>query len=135
MNKLTKKVSNKNTELNALSFREILAIIFISLLIISLVVSIFYEFKNNSSDSQKELTNTQNQETTPSTTSPTTTNPPENQEVEYDCNYVWYQQIVDKTTREILWICTLDRPYCKAGTTQCCKWTQTTRHYDCQEMK
>jgi len=51
---------------------------------------------------------------------------------EYGCEYIWYQRITDKATGEILWVCNKLHPYCKSGTTECCKYNEETKeHFDC----
>jgi len=110
-------ILNKGLDFKKLNFSKILAMSIIGILIISLGIGIFYEFKdkNASEDgsvSQDKITSA----------------------IEYDCNYVWFQQIVNKATREIIWTCNSARPYCKAGTTQCCQWTEATGHYNCYDM-
>jgi len=126
MDKVKKKVSkkekksnilNENINFKNLNFSKLLAISIIGILVISLGVSIFYEFKDKKGG---KLTDSESQITSA---------------IEYDCNYVWFQQIINKATREIIWICNSARPYCKAGTPQCCKWTNATGHYDCYDMK
>jgi hypothetical protein len=52
----------------------------------------------------------------------------------YDCNFVWPQEIINKETRSVLWICPLPRGYCKQGTTKCCEWTELRGHYNCVNM-
>lgn len=57
------------------------------------------------------------------------------QNITYDCNYVWPQEIINKNTGKILWKCSSSpRNFCKAGTTQCCEWTNKTGHYNCMDM-
>lgn len=56
--------------------------------------------------------------------------------VEYGCEFSWYQEIIDKGTSEIVWVCTNMHPYCKMGTTECCKYNESTKeHYDCIDCK
>ncbi len=54
---------------------------------------------------------------------------------EYYCQWSWPQKIINKNTSEVLWICPLQTPYCKATTTNCCKYNNITKtHYDCIDM-
>ncbi len=60
---------------------------------------------------------------------------PEEEPIEYYCEWSWPQKIINKNTSEVLWPCTLDRPYCNSGTTYCCKYNEETeKHYDCIDM-
>ncbi|MFH0862773.1 MAG: hypothetical protein V1875_07075 [Candidatus Altiarchaeota archaeon] len=56
-------------------------------------------------------------------------------EANYYCQWSWPQKITDKASGAILWTCNGARPYCKAGTAQCCKYDPTNKqHYDCVVM-
>jgi len=56
--------------------------------------------------------------------------------IEYYCNWSWPQQIIDKNTSEVLWDCPSTNPYCKAGTTHCCNYDESTKtHYGCIDVK
>jgi len=60
------------------------------------------------------------------------------QEIEYYCEWIWPQKIINKNTEEVLWTCMLTpsyRPYCKSGTTQCCNYNFDSKtHFDCIDM-
>lgn len=52
----------------------------------------------------------------------------------YYCEWSWPQKITDKDTKNALFTCPSSQPYCKAGTTQCCKYnTQTKVYSECIE--
>jgi hypothetical protein len=59
--------------------------------------------------------------------------------MQYDCNYDdWPQRITNKATGQILWSCnkyTPYLPYCKAGTSLCCRYDDTVGlYYYCMDM-
>lgn len=73
--------------------------------------------------------------TTATTLPGATTTIPSGGAREYYCEWSWPQKIIDKNTGEVLWPCTGTRPYCKAGTTECCRYdSRLRRHFDCVDM-
>ena len=54
---------------------------------------------------------------------------------EFYCEWSWPQKIINKATKEVYWVCPISTPYCKSGTSTCCKHNSATEeHYDCIEM-
>lgn len=49
----------------------------------------------------------------------------------YYCQWSWPQKITNQDTGAVLFTCPSSQPYCKSGTTQCCKWTSDLGHYEC----
>jgi len=58
-----------------------------------------------------------------------------NRMVEYYCEWSWPQKIINRLTDYVFYTCPLERPYCRAGSTDCCKYdAERQTHYDCVNM-